>query len=353
MNELLVYPNNLDKQRPIDIELFNRFIDYVDRKETTIKGYVKCLKPFATWLQDNSIAMPTRDDVKAYRDELETRNLAAGTQAQYLRAVKQFFKWTQSEGLYPNVAENVHGAKVRNDLHKKDALEPADVRAIEAAINRDTLEGKRLYAMFLLACVDGLRTVEISRANVGDLIYRRNVAYLMIQGKGHDEKDVPKALVPQVLAAIEDYLNARDDSYTSRSPLFASTSNRNKYGHIAPTTISSMLKDAMRKAGYDSSRITAHSLRHTAATSAFNSDMSLYEVQQLQGHANPATTEVYIHDRQQDEIETKGRARIYDYLHCDERATLTAKQSEAQRIINTLDATQLEQALSYLYSIQK
>lgn len=295
-------------------DLFSRFIDYTDRKETTVKGYITCIRQFASWISINGIQQPTREDVKAYRDHLASSDLAPGTQQQYLRAVKHFFKWTAAEGIYPNVADNVHGAKVKNDCHKKDALPRDSVELIAETIDRSDETGKRLYAMYLLCVKCGLRVIEVHRADVGDIKTVGGDTFLYVQPKGHDEKDSPKFLFPEVKAAIEDYIESRSVKATPKSPLFASTSNRSKGARIATTTISTMLKDLLIKAGYDSDRITPHSLRATAATAAFEAGLTLFEVQQLMGHCDPATTEIYIKDQNQLAIEKKGRLAIDKYL---------------------------------------
>lgn len=314
-------------------DLFTRFIDYTDRKDTTIKGYVSCIRQFARWMADNSVVQPQREDIKAYRDHLTSSGLATGTQSQYLRAVKHFFKWTAAEGLYPNVADNIHGAKVRHDVHRKDAFTRGAFLEIANTIERDTTAGKRLYAMFLLVFVDGLRTVELHRANVGDIKTVGGDMLLYIQGKGHDEKDAPKSIPPQTAEAIKDYLQSREDKPTAKSPLFVSTSNKGKPGaklykkdengnkvldrisdgRIATTSISTMFKECFVKAGYDSDRLTAHSGRHTAATTAISVGASIHETQQLMGHCDPATTEIYVHTTDLINIEKKYRQRIEDY----------------------------------------
>src|SRR5690348_16346667 len=79
-------------------ELFNRFIDYTSVKETTIKGYAVCIRHFMNWKAEQGITQPQRQDIKAYKEYLDGREFTAGTKAQYLRAVKHFFKWTASEG---------------------------------------------------------------------------------------------------------------------------------------------------------------------------------------------------------------------------------------------------------------
>lgn len=293
--------------------LFERFIDYTDRKDTTVKGYVTCIRQFVKWLDLNDITQPEREDIKAYRDYLTSSDLATGTQAQYLRAVKHFFKWTAAEGLYPNVADNIHGKKIRRDIHKKDALQRDDVPRVISAIDRSDENGKRLFAIVLLMIVNGLRCCEITRANCCDIKIIGNTAYLYLQGKGHDDKDAPVLLIPEVKAAIDEYLQIRSTKVTPKSPLFTSTSNRNKGGRIATTTLSTTLKNLLISAGYDSDALTAHSLRHTSGTGAHKAGLDLYSVQHLMRHCDPATSEIYIHDDEHEKAEEKGRKAIYNY----------------------------------------
>ena len=61
-------------------DLMARFIDFTDRKETTTKNYAKCIGRFLSWLADNGIAQPQRDDIKAYRDFLASSGYSTGTQ---------------------------------------------------------------------------------------------------------------------------------------------------------------------------------------------------------------------------------------------------------------------------------
>ena len=327
-------------------DLFSRFIDYTDRKETTVKGYLTCIRQFARWIEINGIQQPTRDDVKAYRDHLASSDLATGTQQQYLRSVKHFFKWTAAEGLYPNVADNVHGAKVRHDIHKKDALQREDVAQIADTIDRSDETGKRLYAMYLLCVICGLRTIEIHRADVADLKTVGGTTYLYLQGKGHDDKDAPVLLINEVYEAVQDYLQSRSAEVKAKSPLFTSTSNRSKGGRIATTTISTMLKTLLVNAGYDSDRLTAHSLRHTSGTGAHKAGIDLYGVQHLMRHCDPATSEIYIHDDDHKAAEEKGRKGIYDYYF--NGAELNPVMPELEAEIMTLTPEQQKELLAQI-----
>ena len=178
-------------------------------------------------MQENGIRQPQRDDILHYVQYLDTPHprrercdrphnkqmpiihMSAGTQARYLRAVKLFFKWTASEGLYPNVADNVKGAKVRVDNKKRDPLEKDQAINVLKSIDRSTITGLRDYAMILLSITAGLRIIEMQRADIGDIETIAGEKVLFIQGKGRSEKDAYKKLTPEVFAAIDDYLTAR------------------------------------------------------------------------------------------------------------------------------------------------
>lgn len=342
--------------------LFNSFISFIDRGEKTTKTYITNLKQFAAWLAYKAIRRPVRQDVISYRDYLTSEHdaiqfdPAAGwkyrtdrnggrcrvtckpnTIKLYLQSVRQFFSWTAANGYYPNIAANVHAPKIRQDAHKKDALTAADVltieKSIEAAaaekietaadkekdtagrISRATEQGKRLYAMYTLAVNAGLRTIEISRANVRDLEIRNGAAVLYIWGKGHTEPDTKKPLAPEVYAALRAYLDSRSDKPTASSPLFVSTGNRSGGKRIAETTISKMLKQAMKQAGFDSERITPHSLRHTAGNNVMQiTGDNLFITQSYMRHTDPKTTEIYLHrDTEKQEAETA--QQLYNLYH--------------------------------------
>lgn len=343
--------------------LFDDFVRFIDRGQRTTQTYLTNLRQFAAWLCYEGIRRPARQDVINYRDYLGTEHdaiqldaaTAAGwsyrtdragnrcrvvckpnTITQYLRSVCQFFRWTAAEGLYPDIAANIHAPKIKHDTHKKDALTAADVLTIEQDITataaaktaaaaeavkdtagrtiRATEQGKRLFAMYTLAVNAGLRTVEISRANVKDLEMRGGSAVLWIHGKGHSEADTRKPLAPEVYDAIRDYLDSRSDRPTASSPLFVSTGNRSGGRRIASTTISKMLKQAMQHAGFDSDRITAHTLRHTCGTNAMELTGDLFTTQHYMRHSNPTTTEIYLHnDTERQEADTA--QRLYNHYH--------------------------------------
>lgn len=363
--------------------LFADFVAWIDRCEKTTRSYLTNLKQFMAWLRFADIKNPVRQDIISYRQWLSVEhdaitldnvtgwryrtdktgspikiNCKPNTIAQYLRCVCQFFKWTASNNLYPDVAANIHAPKIKHDTHKKDALTAQEVLQIEQSITRNaskraqaaqeaqkdtegrlqrsTEQGKRLYAMYLLAVNAGLRTIEISRANVKDLETKGGQTWLYIWGKGHTEPDQKKAIAPQIADAIRDYLQSRTDKPTGSSPLFVSTGNRSGGKRIATTTISTMLKRAMQEAGFNSERLTAHSLRHTAGTNVQELTGNIYSTQLYMRHSNPATTEIYLHN--ETEKQEAGIAQdLYNYYHGNSAA------ASLENIINRLNKAQLEQ----------
>lgn len=282
-------------QQPVQTlsdSLVVRWVSYVDAKPRTVETYKKALRRFFSYLYERAIMRPQREDVISYRDELK-RDHKPTTVQTYLAAVKLFFKWTAQEGLYPNIADHVKGAKLDN-AHKKDNLTQRQAQKLLAAIDRSTEKGLRDYAMLSLMMTTGLRTISVIRADVGDIRSAGDSVVLFYQGKGHDEKADYVKLAEPVEDAIRAYLAARG-TISAKDPLFASSANRNDGERMTTRSISRTVKQRLQQIGLDSDRLTAHSLRHTAATLNLLNGASIEETQQLLGHSNINTTLIYAH----------------------------------------------------------
>ena len=343
-------------------ELLERFANYIQVRDTTAQSYGVCLRCFAEWLTENGVTKPQRADILSYVKWLSsphpsrkqtnktTENepvmiqMAAGTQARYLQAVKVFFKWTAKEGLYPNIADNIKGAKVRADNKKRDALQKDDVQRVLASIDTTEETGKRDYAMILLSITGGLRIIEMQRANIGDMETIAGERVLFIQGKGRDEKDAYKKIPAEVYQAIRDYLDTRSTAAPS-APLFAGVGNRSRGQRLTEQGISHIIKDRLKDAGYDSHRLSAHSLRHTSVTSLLSAGATLQEAQEHARHASPQTTGIYAHNlsREKDHSEQ----RIYDFLFDVEVDAPT----QAANLVRRMNADQQKRALELLRAI--
>ena len=120
---------------------------------------------------------------------------------------------------------------------------------------------------------------------------------LFILGKGRDEKSEYVKIMGPVEDAIMDYMEqVPPEIRKPGNPLFVSLSNNSRCNRLTERSVSRICKNALKGAGYDSDRLTAHSLRHTAVTLSLIGGMSLQEAQQFARHANMATTQIYAHN---------------------------------------------------------
>lgn len=286
---------NIAKNAIITAAIVARFEAYIDVREKSKTTYRTAIRQFLKWLQAQDITQPVREDIIQWRDELKETHKATTVQL-YLTAVKILFQWLEQERLYPDIAKHIKSVRVEKG-HKKDYLTSSQSHRVLECIDKcdDLLLHARNYAMIALMMTTGLRTIEVSRANIEDMRTVGDSTVLFIQGKGRDEKNEYVKIVPQVEAAIRDYLMKREAA-AADEPLFTTVSNNGKGKRVSTRTIRDAAKAAMKAAGYDSDRLTAHSLRHTAGTLALLNGSTIREVQQLLRHSNINTTLIYMHD---------------------------------------------------------
>lgn len=294
MSELItVETGAIQAQAALSEELYIRFVSFLDAKEKTVQTYTRALRQMFKYFKDNGISRPQREDIISYRDSLKASGHKPTTIQNYITAARLFFAWTEQENIYPNISAHVKGAKLDRD-HKKDYLTTRQIKTVLADVDRSTPQGIRDYAIVALMVTGGLRTIEVVRADVGDLRTVGDDTVLFLQGKGRDEKTEYVKVSAPVESAIRDYLKLRGE-VAPEEPLFVSMSNNSKGQRMTTRAISGIAKESLVEAGYNSSRLTAHSLRHTAVTLSLLAGKSLEEVQQFARHANIATTMIYNH----------------------------------------------------------
>jgi integrase/recombinase XerC len=312
MNEIIMQSNNAIMQAQVITEdLYTRFTAYIDASEKTVQTYTRAIRQYAKWASENGISQPTREDILRYRDELKESHKPTTVQ-NYITALRLFFQWTEQEQLYPNIANHIKGAKLDRS-HKKDYLTSRQVKKVMETAKEESLQGLRDYAILALLFTGGLRTIEISRANIADIRTAGDNTVIYIQGKGREEKTEYVKIMPEVEDAIRAYLAARKPASTEE-PLFTSTSNNSKGKRISTRSVSDIVKQALIKAGFNSDKLTAHSTRHTAVTLALLGGQSLQEVQQFARHANITTTQIYAHnlDRAKNQCEETIAKAIFE-----------------------------------------
>lgn len=272
--------------------IIERYIASLDVKPKSKETYRKALKQFIEFIETRGTAQPTRADILAYKSYLIEKYTAC-TVSSYLTAVKGLYTYLEAEKISPNIANGIKGAKHQQGF-RKDALTIEQAKNLLDADTR-TIEGKRNYALVNLLVRTGLRTIEAERANIEDIRQEGGEALLYIQGKGRDSKDAFVLLTEATLRPIREYLKARGKTEPA-APLFISHSDRNNGGRLTTRSISRIAKEALRGAGIDSDRITAHSLRHTAVTLSLLGGASIQEAQSMARHRNVNTTLIYAHN---------------------------------------------------------
>ena len=269
--------------------LIERFVKFAGVGVSSQKTYAKCLRQLFGYFAANAISNPTRENLIDWVEELKASDKSASTIQLYLTATKIFFRWTAQENLYPNIPDGIKPAAG----HKKDALTPEQCAALVKSVNKGNREMQlRDKAILSLMTTAGLRTIEVVRANVGDIRFERGKVFLYVQGKGHSAADERVLLSRQTKKAIDEYLKARG-KVSSTEPLFVSTSRSCRGARLDTQTIRKMVKKNLRGIGLDSPRLTAHSLRHSVATNLIYAGVELPKVQMILRHKNLNTTMIY------------------------------------------------------------
>ena len=295
-----------------------RVVDYfaasTDVKSTSRALYVRTLNGFFEWVQETGRAVPalTVADLIAYKEQLLTAGKSPLTVASYINSLRRFYEWTEAVKVYPNIARGLHAPKRAQQFRKQ----PLTVAQVGNLLRYERAEqSPRDYAIINLLVRTGLRTIEVIRANVGDIIYKSGQRVLLVQGKGRDSKDNFVILTDAAYMPIYEYLKTRPDGSNPEAPLFASESNNNTGGRLTTRAVSAIAKNALKNVGLDNRVFTAHSLRHTAAVNILRAGGSLEMAQYTLRHANPATTQIYTATLRDEQRLNNGGETLLDNLY--------------------------------------
>ena len=267
------------------------FISAQDVKESSRKLYTRTLSQFFVWMEKakKNLSTLTRQDILAYKDYLQDEALSSLTIGSYITAVRKFYEWAEAEKFYPNIAKGIKTPR-RVQAFKKQHL--TDNKSSELLEHFKSLS-LRDYAIVNLILRTGLRTIEVVRADVGDITFKGERRVLRVWGKGHIEKDDFVVLSDKAYQPIKDYLATRKGA-KANEPLFTSTSNNNRGERLTTRTISGLCKSGLQAIGMDGKEFTAHSLRHTTAVAILKHGGQLTDVQSVLRHSSPVTSQIYI-----------------------------------------------------------
>lgn len=277
-------------------EAIEAFLTSLDVSSNTLRTYREALKNFHAWIDEQPDQELTAETLRAYRDWLRGQR-SANTVLTYWVALRRFFQYAVAEDLVAkNPVDNLKGLR-RPRGHLRRDLTRHELRAVFDAIDTSTELGKRDHAMISLMARNGLRIIEVHRANVGDLEHRQGRQILHIWGKGRDERDEFVVLPRPAEEALADYLACRPDA-EGREPLFTKASGPDADGQARLSTrhIRRRITRYFEQAGVKSDRVSVHSLRHSFVTLAIEGGASLMEAQSAARHRSIQTTMVYFHE---------------------------------------------------------
>jgi len=267
----------------------------------TIQTYRRSIDQFVDWLRESGHAgTVTPSVVLAFKGALAQR-YSVQTVNLRLSAVRSFYRWmVVTERLATSPAESISGLKRSNSRqHKRDALTSQEVTAVLDACRADqSLAGVRDRAMLTLMAYCGLREVEVHRANLGNLKTQGDRLVLEVQGKGRREADEIAVIPLSQEEVIRGWLAHRRTFASSGAddPLFVSLSNRTRGQRLSTRGIRQVVARRFQEAGVVGERKSAHSLRHSAITSAIRHGAEPIQVQAMARHSSFDTTLGYYHE---------------------------------------------------------
>ncbi len=200
--------NNMNNLKPIEVNetgliplpsyslLIDAFVNSQDVKPNSKALYKRTVKQFFNWLAVNGLELKTltRIEIIKYKEYLLEAGLSTLTIDSYLVAVRKFFEWAETNKYYPNVAKGIKGIRRKRD-YRKMPLTSAQGKELLEHFESYTL---RDYAIVNLLIRTGLRTIELIRANVGDVTFKGDTRVLLVHGKGRNS--------PTALKTLQSYL---------------------------------------------------------------------------------------------------------------------------------------------------
>ena len=267
----------------------------------TLDAYRRDLEDLSGFLAARSLPLEAvrPADISAFLVHLADQGLAPSSRARKLSAVRQLYRFLEAEGrVAANPAEGVRApGKARTlprllNVAEVDLLLAAAARQAEAAPPGERLRYLRLRCLLELAYATGMRVSEL--VGLQRRVLTGDDRVLTIKGKGGRERLVP--LNATAKTALADYLAEEQRRMQAGYPqsrwLFPSHSED---GHLTRQRLGQELKEVAKAAGLDPTRVSPHVLRHAFASHLLDRGADLRAVQQLLGHADISTTQIYTH----------------------------------------------------------
>jgi integrase/recombinase XerD len=273
----------------------------------TLAAYQNDLSSLAGFLAPGGVALEAADREKlhAYLASPATARLTPRTLARRISAMRQFYKFLLLEGVrQDDPTTELDTPRLGRPLPK--ILSEAEIKSlIDATQSWPGEEGTRLGCVLELLYATGLRVSELVTLPLAAA--RRDPRFLVVSGKGGKERLVP--LSEPARAALRKYLECREDFLPDSRPSRWLFPSRGRAGHLTRQRTGQLLKELATRAGLDPDRLSPHVLRHAFASHLLDHGADLRSVQQMLGHADIATTQIYTH------VETERLRKLVESAH--------------------------------------
>ena len=269
----------------------------------TLAAYRNDLADLARFLSARGLPLEAANSAVLHAYLASATRLGPRTLARRLSAMRQFYKFLVIDGIRrDDPTGDLETPALGRPLPK--ILSEKEVAGLIAAARAETEgEGDRLVCLVELLYATGLRISELVTLPVAAA--QRDPRFLVITGKGGKERVVP--LSEPSRAALAAYINCRDRFLTASRPSRWLFPSRGRAGHLSRQRAGQLLKELAVKSGLDPERLSPHVLRHAFASHLLDHGADLRSVQQMLGHADIATTQIYTHvlsDRLRKLVET-------------------------------------------------
>jgi len=285
---------------PLEL-LIRQYLAEKDITRGTWELYNTVLKQYTLYLKEHQIMYAKTSDVINYLEWKRNQGYSTRWIYHQISAIKglyQNLRFNQKRLGLPeeyvfDITESIKNVRIKNRISKPIlTIEQAKHLILCTKNNRKYIWHYRDHAMVYLMITTGLRSIEIRRARKKDLRVVNNQLILYVQGKGRKSADEFVKIAEGVETAINDYLNKRKD----KNPyLFISHSNHSDIPYLSRTFFIGMFKRVLKDSGLEDTKITPHSLRHTAATLNLLRGGSLEATRQFMRHTNMSSTLIYAH----------------------------------------------------------
>lgn len=256
----------------------------------TLDSYRRDLVHFNGFL-DGPLAEATTEDIRRYLADIEASGMSRATAARRISALRQFYRFQTAEGLRNDDPTNGIDSPRRSRPLPKILSEGEVDQLLNAARCFPGPEGLRLVALMEMLYATGLRVSEL--LTLPFPVIQGTADYIIVRGKGGRERMVPMS-APAMLA-LRAYEAVRPRFLRKAADAKWLFPSRSRGGHLTRQRFSQLMKELADTAELEANKVSPHTLRHAFASHLLANGADLRAVQQMLGHADISTTQIYTH----------------------------------------------------------